>query len=70
MIRKLPHYDLEQALIKWIRMAGDKKIVIDGPIVQQKAVEFAKVMGLMDFTASGGWLHQLKKRENLDFKAI
>ena len=25
MIRKLPHYDLEQALIKWIRMAGDLK---------------------------------------------
>ncbi len=26
MIRKLPHYDLEQELIKWIRMAGDLKI--------------------------------------------
>ena len=26
MIRKSPHYNLEQALIKWIRMAGDLKI--------------------------------------------
>ena len=26
IIRKSPHYDLEQVLIKWIQMTGDLKI--------------------------------------------
>ena len=47
-----------------------KKIALNTPMVQEKAIEFAKLMNLTDFTASGGWLHRFKKRENLDFKAI
>ena len=68
-MRKSPHEELEQALIKWVRMVRDRNIALIGPLVQEKANEFATAMGIADFTASNGWLTRFKKRENLNFQA-
>ena len=57
-----------QALMQWIGAVQERNIPINGPIVQEKALEFAECMGLKDFSASGGWLDRFKKRENIDFK--
>ena len=70
MIKNSPFHELEQALIKWIHLVRDRKIALSGPMVQDKATEFAGIMGVTDFQASGGWLDRFEKRENLDFKAI
>ena len=67
-IRNSPYHELEQALVQWIRAVQERNIPINGPIVQEKALEFAEVMGVKDFAASGGWLDRFKKRENVDFK--
>ena len=68
MIRNSPFHHLEKALVQWIRAIQEKNIPINGPIVQEKALEFAEAMGVKDFHASGGWLDRFKKRENIDFK--
>ena len=68
MIRQSPFHELEQALMQWIGAVQERNIPINGPIVQEKALEFAECMGLKDFSASGGWLDRFKKRENIDFK--
>ena len=70
MIKNSPFHKLEQALIKWIHLVREKKIALNGPMVQEKATEFAGVMGVTDFQASSVWLDRFKKRENLEFKAI
>ena len=64
-----PYHDHEQAIIKWLQIVREQKIAISRPMVQEKALKFAKKMGLKDFAASGCWLDRFKKRENLDFKA-
>ena len=39
-------------------------------MVQEKALEFATLLSVKDFTASNGWLDRFKKRKNLDFKNV
>ena len=60
-IRSSPHMKLEQSLIKWIRVVRDKNIALSGPMVQEKAIEFAQLLNIQDFLASNGWLSRLKK---------
>ena len=60
MIRNSPFHELEQTLIKWIHVVRDKTIALNGPMVQEKAIEFAKAMNVADFTGSGGWLDRFK----------
>ena len=64
-----PHHELEQKLVKWVHVMRNQKISLNGPLVQEKALEFAEKMGIQNFSTSGGWLYQFTKRENLDFKA-
>ena len=70
IIENSPFHESEQALINWIHLAREKKIALNDPMVQEKATEFAGVMGVTDLRASGVWLNRFKKRENLEFKAI
>ena len=70
LIRKSPHSDMEQHLVKWIRTVRENNVALDGPLVQEKAMEFASLMGLTDFQATQGWLARFKKRENLNFQAV
>ena len=69
-LRTSPHMELESSLIKWIRVMRDRKIALSGPVVQEKAIEFAKLSNITDFSASSGWLTRFKVRENLDFKNV
>ena len=69
-LRQAPHHQLEQSLIKWVCIVRDRKIAISGPMVQEKALEFARILNVKDFVASSGWLARFKKRENLDFKNV
>ena len=56
MIRNSPHYNLEQSIVKWIHIVRDKNVAISGPMVQEKALEFAVLCGKKEFNASNGWL--------------
>ena len=67
-VRKTPYHQLESELSKWIVAVQARNIPINGPIVQERALELAEALGADGFTASNGWLARFKKRENLDFQ--
>ena len=46
---------------KWFWTVRELKIVSNGPMVQERALEFATAMGVKDFAASGCWLDRFKK---------
>ena len=47
---------LNEALLKWFTSMRGNNIPINGPILLEKAHEFAKAFYYNDFTASNGWL--------------
>ena len=69
-LRKSPFQSLEEPLVRWVRFARENKVPITGNIIQEKAKDFAKELGLQDFSASDGWIHRFKARNNLCGKVI
>ena len=53
---------LNEALLKWFKSMRGNNIPINGPILLEKAHEFAKAFDYKDFTASNGWLRAWKER--------
>ena len=49
----------------WVEQLLARNLTISGPILQEKAREFANMFGISDFSASSGWLSNFKKRNNL-----
>ena len=50
LLRFSPHSELDKSLIKWICVLRDRKIALSVPMVQEKALEFAKILNDKDFT--------------------
>jgi hypothetical protein len=48
----------------WIKCACDKNIPASGPILREKAEEFAKELGHSEFEASTGWLDKFRSRND------
>ena len=69
-IRTAKHSDVESALLMWFKNARAQKIPISGPVLQEKAKEYAKGLGISDFQCSDGWLHGLKRRYDIQFRVI
>ena len=57
--------DLNETVFKWFQQARSKNIPISGPIIQEKALQFARELGYNDFKASSGWLDSWKSRFNI-----
>ena len=53
---------LNEALLKWFTSMRGNNIPINGPILLEKAHEFAKAFNYKDFTASNRWLRGWKER--------
>ena len=53
---------LNEALLRWFTSMRGNNIPINGPILLEKAHEFAKAFNCNDFTASNGWLRGWKER--------
>ena len=53
---------LNEALLRWFTSMRGNKIPINGPILLEKAHEFAKAFDHKDFTASNGWMRGRKER--------
>ena len=65
-----PYSAIEEPLIQWINLARENKIPVFNALIQEKALEFAKEIGMCDFCASNGWLSRFKIRHNLGGKAM
>ncbi|TRZ16442.1 hypothetical protein HGM15179_010665 [Zosterops borbonicus] len=68
-LRTALHADLEEALMKWCRVAQCLNVPVSGPMLRLKANDFAQKLGHGDFKCSNGWLDRFKARYGLVFRA-
>ncbi|NWI55948.1 TIGD4 protein, partial [Calyptomena viridis] len=68
-LRTAFYADLEEALMKWYRIAQCFNVPVNGPMLRLKANDFAQKLGHSDFKCSNGWLDRFKSRYGLVFRA-
>jgi hypothetical protein len=56
---------IEEATSIWVDQQISRNLILSGPIIQEKAKEFATLFDINGFLASGGWLNNFKRRNNL-----
>ncbi|XP_054711365.1 tigger transposable element-derived protein 6-like [Uloborus diversus] len=61
---------VDEAVLKWIKVVRDQNLPISGPLIKEKALEYAKHFGCDDFQASSGWLDKFKKRHAIKEKVV
>jgi DDE superfamily endonuclease/Tc5 transposase DNA-binding domain/CENP-B N-terminal DNA-binding domain len=54
--------EIEEEVLKWLKVANAKNIPVDGPTIKAKANELAHQMNVSNFTAGNGWLQRIKIR--------
>ncbi|GBN41768.1 Tigger transposable element-derived protein 6 [Araneus ventricosus] len=62
--------DIYEVVLKWFRSAHAKNIPISGVLLQEKAREVNRTLGLDMFKASNGWLEKFWTHHNISFKSI
>lgn len=67
--RKSQYDVLNKTMSKWFAQMAEKNTIITGPIILEKAEQFAIQLGI-DFKPNSGWLHRWKKQENIRFRNI
>lgn len=68
-IRKSTQNKVEQALLDWYNVQKIQGTRITGPILIQKANEFASLFQI-NFTCNPSWITRFKVRHNIDFGRI
>ncbi|NWT58632.1 TIGD4 protein, partial [Erythrocercus mccallii] len=68
-LRTAFYADLEEALMKWYRIAQCLNVPVNGPMLRLKANDFAQKLGHSDFKCSNGWLDRFKSRYGLVLRA-
>ena len=53
---------MDKAVFKWFSLQRSQNVPTDGPILKEKALQFAKSLNFPTFKASDGWLDKWKKR--------
>ena len=61
---------VDLACYKWLLIQRSENISINGTILQEKVLDFAKQINIEKFRASDGWLHTWKSRYNVSFKEV
>ena len=56
---------VDKAIYNWFVGKRSQKIPIDGIIIKEKVLEFAKALGVTEFKASDCWFNNWKERYNL-----
>lgn len=68
--KKPQHDDVENCVLRWFQETRKNNIPVSGPILQQKAKDFADVLKHDEFRASNGWLYNFKKRYGISGRVI
>lgn len=71
-LRAAGYPEVEEALLKWFKVARDHDVPISGPVMLEKAGELAEKLGVPkgEFKCSNGWLDRFKDRHGISFKKI
>ena len=62
-MRRCDYEQVDKAVFKWFSLQRSQNVLIDGPILKEKALQFAKSVNFPTFKASDGWLVSGKKGE-------
>ena len=54
--RKTGNEEINKLIWEWFKDMSRRKLPISGPMLQEKALQFAKDLGNAEFRASNGWL--------------
>jgi len=57
-------------LYTWFNQIRQQNIPVSRILIKDKAKSYAETLSVSDFTASDGWLSNLKKHHNLVFRKI
>ena len=65
---KIDTYDqVNEAVLKWVKSLRSENVPVNGVLIKEKALYFAKELTFENFQASDGWLDKWKKRLGLIF---
>ncbi|XP_013177949.1 PREDICTED: tigger transposable element-derived protein 6-like [Papilio xuthus] len=67
--RTTKNTNIEEALLKWYKHQRANNYSVNGPILQQKANDFAKHFG-EDFVCSASWIQRFKARHSIIYGKI
>lgn len=62
--------DVDKATLRWFHEMRQQNVPISGPMIAEKAREFAAKLGNKDFKASNGWIASFRERHGIAFKTI
>ena len=68
--RKVSGRECQRGVYKWFLSAREQNVPVNGIILKDKAVFFAKELNIKDFQTSNGWLERWKTRNNISFKTV
>ena len=66
-MRGCDYEQVDKAVFKWFSLQRSQNVPIDGPILKEKALQFAKSFNFPTFKASDGWLDKWKKGKKTTF---
>ena len=61
-MRRCDYEQVDKAVFKWFSLQRSQNVPIDGPILKEKALQFAKSFNFPTFKASDGWLDKWKEK--------
>ena len=61
-MRGCDYEQVDQAVLKWFSLQRSQNVPIDGPMLKEKALQFAERFNIPNFKASDGWMDKWKKR--------
>lgn len=64
-IRNPIRTDVDKLLLEWFKTQRSLNMPISGPILQQKAEHFGRLVNGPDFKCTSGWIERFKKRYNI-----
>ncbi|KRY21176.1 Tigger transposable element-derived protein 4 [Trichinella patagoniensis] len=69
-MRKTVNAEVNELMFQFFVRCRAKLIPITGQLLQTKAIDIARRMGINDFHASNGWLESFTRRHNMKFRTI
>ncbi|KAL1232330.1 Tigger transposable element-derived protein [Trichinella spiralis] len=69
-MRKTVNAEVNELMFQFFVRCRAKLIPITGQLLQTKAIDIARRMGINDFHASNGWLESFTRRHNVKFRTI
>lgn len=61
---------VDSAVLTWFKDVRGQNVPVSGPLIQEKARQFATILGVPGFEASFGWLHRFHQRNAITWQTV